>query len=154
VRELCRNHGITLPSHVAPARGGFTPSMITSALPPLADDPPRSSSPNTPLPSIRDTELSLNPRSSPPRDDETETESEPPLTPSSSTRETPLPTSPTDDYALAGRRWILSAACDEDVREWGECLGEAAANRRSSAATAASSAVWRTMARSDGECVP
>jgi hypothetical protein len=153
VRELCRNHGIPLPSHVASARGGFTPSIITSALPPLADDPPRSSSPDTPPPT-RDTDSSLNSHSSSPRDDETESESEPPLTPSSSTPETPLPASPTDDFVLEGRRWILSAACDEEVQEWGQCLGEAAANRRASAATAASSAIWRTMARSDGECVP
>ncbi len=121
--------------------------MITSPLPPL-DPPPQDPSPDTPLAS-HDTN---------PRGDETESESEPQLSRSSlrtsSTFETPLPT-PVDDHALESRQWMLSAACEEEVKEWGQYLGEAAVvSHRLSTSTAASSSVWSSVARSHLEFDP
>jgi len=52
------------------------------------------------------------------------------------------------------RRWILSAACDEELMEWGQYLDEPGENHRLSDATAASSASWSAIALSCGECVP
>ena len=143
MRELCRNHEIPLPSHVARDRGGFTPSIITHSLPPIPS-PLREASPDTPQPTV-DTNSSHEHQSSS-GDDETEWGSEPPLSSSSSRPETPLPTptSPAGDYVLEGREWIISAACEDEVKEWGQYLGEAGANRQVSASTAA---VWGTMAK-------
>ncbi|KAF8498238.1 hypothetical protein F5888DRAFT_1826570 [Russula emetica] len=108
VRELCRIHKIPLPSHVAPTPGGFTPSMITSPLPPL--DPPQDPSPDTPL-VTHDTNPSPKfQHQSSSNDDETESESEPQLSRSPSTApstsETPLRT-PADDYVFEGRQWMI-----------------------------------------------
>lgn len=54
------------------------------------------------------------------------------------------------------RRWISSAACDEEVKEWGKYLDEGGENRRRplSGATAASSSTgWSAIAVSCGDCV-
>src|SRR6267154_2742526 len=126
--------------------------MITSPLPPL--DPPQDPSPDTPL-ATHDTNPSpkFQHRSSP-TDDETESESEPQLSrssstaPSTSTSETTLLT-PADDCVLEGRQWMLSAAREEEVKEWGLYLNEAAtANRRLSALTDVSSSAWSSMGKS------
>jgi hypothetical protein len=109
--------------------------MITTALPPL--DPPQPPSPDTPPATLDDTNVyskfqqrQSSSSSSPTDDDETESESEPQLSRSSSTApstsEGPLWT-PTDDYSLESRQWMLSAACEDEVKEWGQYLGEAAA---------------------------
>lgn len=145
VRELCRAHHIPLPSHVPPTAGGFSPSMITSPLPPL-DPPPQDRFPDTALATHNGTNPSSKfeyRSSSFPKGDETESESEPQLSRSPSTTpstsETPLLT-PADDCVLDGRRWVLSEAREEELKEWGQYLGEAAtANCRLSALTAASS---------------
>lgn len=42
--------------------------------------------------------------------------------------------------------WIVSEACDEEVKEWGQYLNVGEDDRRASVATAASSAVWSTIA--------
>ena len=121
--------------------------MITTALPPL--DPPQPPSPDTPPAPDDDTNVyskfqQRQSSSSPPTDDdETESESEPQLSRSSSTApstsEGPLWT-PTDDYSLESRQWMLSAACEDEVKEWGQYLAEAAtADPCLSAPTAAAS---------------
>ena len=58
-----------------------------------------------------------------------------------------------------GQRWILSAACDEELKEWGLYLGDAVEDssgeenrrRRLSGDTAASSERWSAIAASCGE---
>lgn len=154
---MCRTHKIPLPGHVAPTPGGFSPSMITSPLPHL--DPPQDPlSPDTPL-ATHDTNPSPKfQHQSSSEDDETESESEPQLSRSSSTApstsETPLQT-PIDDCVLEGRQWMSSAAREEEVKEWGQYLDDAAAaNHRLSALTDASSSTWSSVGKSDGEYVP
>jgi hypothetical protein len=96
-----------------------------------------------------------------------ETEHDPGLSPSSSkstTPETQSPISPVDDDDDGddndGRDephgWILSAAGDEELKEWGQYLDETCANpnRRLSGGTAASSTGWSAIALSCGECLP
>jgi hypothetical protein len=131
--------------------------MITYPLPPL--DPPQDHpSPDTPL-VTHDTNPSPKLRhQSSSEDDETESESEPQLSRSPSTApstsDTPLQT-PADDYVLEGRQWMLSAAREEEVKEWGQYLDDAAAaNRRLSALTDVSSSTWSSVGKSDGEYVP
>jgi hypothetical protein len=135
--------------------------MITSPLPPL-DPPPQDPSPGTLLATHDDTNPSPkfehHQSSSPKDDDETESESEPQLSRSPSTApstsETPLLT-PADDRVLEGRQWVLSEAREEEVKEWGQYLGEAAtANHRLSALTPASSSAWSSMAKSYEEDAP
>jgi len=62
-----------------------------------------------------------------------------------------------DDLPHDDRRWISSAACDEEVKEWGQYLDEGGENRRRrrlSGATAASSSTgWSAIAVSCGDCV-
>jgi len=102
-------------------------------------------------------------------DDDDEPDWVPPeLSPSSSTSsafESPLPISPPaapeaarenaekedDDSPDRGRQWIWAAACDEELKEWGQYLDEERENCRLSVATAASDAVWSTIANSHGE---
>jgi hypothetical protein len=45
--------------------------------------------------------------------------------------------------------WIVTEACDEELKEWGQYLNGGADDRRASVATAAS-AVWSTIAVSHG----
>jgi len=95
---------------------------------------------------------------------------------SSSTSPTPStrsPISPVDDDgppgdgagdgtkgSVGGQWWILSAACDEELKEWGLYLGDAVEEsngeenrRRLSGDTAASSERWSAIAASCGECI-
>jgi hypothetical protein len=52
------------------------------------------------------------------------------------------------------RSWISSAACDDDLKEWGQYLDEAGEHRRRlSGATAASSTGWSAIAMSCEDCV-
>ena len=76
------------------------------------------------------------------------------------TIETRSPISPVDndddihDLPHDDRRWISAAACDEEVKEWGQYLDEAGENRRRlSGTTAASSTGWSAIAVSCGDCV-
>jgi len=76
------------------------------------------------------------------------------------TIETRSPISPVDNdiHDLPqddDRRWISSAACDEELKEWGRYLDEAGENRRRrlSGTTAASSTGWSAIAVSCGDCV-
>jgi len=127
--------------------------MITSPLPPL-DPPQEDPSPDTPHATHDTTNLSLEIQhpSCPKDDDETESEHEPQLSRSPSTvpstSDAPLRT-PADDYVSEGRQWMSSAAREEEVKEWGQYLGEAkAADRRLSAFTgftASSSSAWGSL---------
>ena len=59
-----------------------------------------------------------------------------------------------DDLPRDDRSWISSAACDDDLKEWGQYLNEAGENRRRlSGATAASSTGWSAIALSCEDCV-
>jgi hypothetical protein len=76
------------------------------------------------------------------------------------TIETRSPVSPVhhddvhDDLPRDDRSWISSAACDDDLKEWGQYLNEAGENRRRlSGATAASSTGWSAIAASCEDCV-
>jgi len=55
------------------------------------------------------------------------------------------------DSPARGRQWIWAAARDEELKEWGQYLDEERESCRLSVATAASSAVWSTIANSHGE---
>ena len=77
---------------------------------------------------------------------------------SSLTIETRSPISPidndVDDLPRDDRSWISSAACDEELKEWGQYLDEPCVNRRRlSDVTAASSTGWSAIAVSCGDCV-
>jgi hypothetical protein len=63
---------------------------------------------------------------------------------------------PADEYVFEDRQWILSADRKEEVKEWGQYLGEGAAvDRRLSTPAAASSSVWDSMvSRTLGDFVP
>jgi len=87
-------------------------------------------------------------------DDETERERLSPCSSKSTTPETQSPILLVDD--ADGRhddhphRWILSAARDEELKEWEQYLDEAGENHRLSDARPASSASWSSIARSCG----
>lgn len=85
-------------------------------------------------------------------DDESDWEREPELSHShsasslsSSPAATPSPLSPLglEELHDDGRRWVLSAARDEEVKEWGQYLDDPGKN--------GSSAVWSTIAVSHGD---
>jgi len=96
-------------------------------------------------------------------DDASEQGGPPSLSSPSSTSltiETRSPISPVDNDDVHDlphdddRRWISAAACDEEVKEWGQYLDEAGENRRRlSGTTAASSTGWSAIAVSCGDCV-
>jgi hypothetical protein len=91
-------------------------------------------------------------------DDETEREPLPGLSPCSSkstTPETQSPILPADDddghHDDHPHRWILSAARDEELKEWEQYLVEAGENHRlTDARRTASSASWNSVALSCG----
>ncbi|KAI0282238.1 hypothetical protein BC826DRAFT_1110910 [Russula brevipes] len=136
---------IPLPSHVSPAITGLSPPMTSKSLPPLPHEDPLPDSP------MRSERLRLRRRSAPAtEDDDDESDWEPELSHShsasslsSSSAETPSPLSPLDlELYDDGRRWVLSAARDDEVKEWGRYLDDPGKNGRASA-----SAVWSTIAR-------
>jgi len=54
------------------------------------------------------------------------------------------------DNAHHCHEWIVSEACDEEVKEWDQYLNGGGDDHRASVATAASSAVWSSIAVSHG----
>lgn len=120
VRELCRARRLPLPSHVADA-----PS---ASLHPLRVPPPDAVSPTSAHSAYHESEW------------DTEISS---LLSSSATL--------SSASSVDSLQWIVSEACDEEVKEWGQYLsGSGDDDRRASVATAASSAVWSTIAVSHG----
>jgi hypothetical protein len=178
VRELCYTHRISLPSHVFPVPTAAEGSTTAYHLPepiqiPLPDSPP----PSTRAAFIQRLKLKHHCQSHLTYDenhnddeddddddddhygdDETERGRPVDLSPCSSKSTTPETQSPIlpvdDDDGDHPHRWILSAARDEELEEWGQYLDEAGENRYSSDAKAASSASWTSIALSWGECVP
>ncbi|KAN0142177.1 hypothetical protein V8E53_000639 [Lactarius tabidus] len=120
VRELCRAHGVPLPSHVKDAH--------LASQHPLRDTPPDAVSPTS-------------------ADFEWDTELSSLLLSTSSSSITSA--SPVDSTHHC-HDWIASEACDEEVKEWGQYLNVGEDDHRASVATAASSAVWSTIAVSHG----
>lgn len=130
VRELCRARRLPLPSHVSDA-----PSAPHD---PLRDRPPDAESPPT-------STLALSTGAADLAYHESEWDTEHSLllpSPSSSSA------SPIDSSHHPCHEWIVSEACDEEVKEWGQHLnGSGGDDRRTSVA---SSAVWSTIAVSHG----
>ena len=133
VRELCRARRLPLPSHVADA-----PSASRHPVRDRTDGD--AVSPTSALESDWDTEPLLLSSSS--------------SSSSSSMTGDLLSSASSVDSAPHHHRhhlheWIVSEACDEELKEWGQYLTEGANDRRASVATAAS-AVWSTIAVSHG----
>jgi len=131
VRELCRARCLPLPSHVTDA-----PSASRYL---LRDSPPDGDavSPTSAHELEWDSELSSLLLS----------------TSSSSSVAGDGLSSPSSVHSAHCHGWIVSEARDEEVKEWGQYLNGSAEDRRASVATAASSAVWSTVAVSHG-CDP
>ena len=134
VRELCRARRLPLPSHVADA----PPASCHPLRDPLPDGD--AGSPMSAHESEWDADLSSLLLSS-----------------SSSSATGHVLSSPSSahsahdhDHDDGRNEWIVSEACDEEVKEWGQLLDGSADERRASVATAASSAVWSTIAVSHG----
>lgn len=128
VRELCRARRLPLPSHVSDAS--------PASRHPLRDPPPDAVSP-TSAPSAY-------------QESEWDSELSSLLLSSSSSSVTGEVLSSASSVSSA--HWIVSEACDEEVKEWGQYLNGLGSgdDRRVSVTTAASSAVWSTIAVSHG----
>ncbi|KAI9459874.1 hypothetical protein BJY52DRAFT_1211653 [Lactarius psammicola] len=127
VRELCRARRLPLPSHVseAPERPRH----------PLRDPPPDAVSPTSAHSGYQESEW------------DTELSSLLLSTSSSSVAGEVLSLASSVDSS----HWIVSEACDEEVKEWGQYLNAGGDDdRRASVATAASSTEWSTIAVSHG----
>lgn len=120
VRELCRTRDIPLPSHVKDAH--------LASCHPLPDTPPSAVSPTS-------TNLEWDPELS---------------SLLLSTSSSSIMSASSVDSTHHCHDWIVSEACDEEVKEWGKYLNVGEGDRRASVATAASSAVWSTIAVSHG----